>query len=443
MTQGGRCLSPLLFSPGAMTPPASKKKPSGKKRKQSRSPKKGRGQPWSQQSKVLLGGLFVCAFVLTVLVLLSRWRESLPVAEAPPSAPTPVLQAPPEDPTAVMRTALVRVLGEFLQANPPAGEVRTVVGHQGELLVTCTGAEGDPLWLEDLWQVLATAAPNDPPRIERASAQEVVLLWQQAPLARIVFAPASYPAAEPVKPPPVVTKGPRPAPRPVPKPVLEGAPKVAIVMDDLGMDLGTARALLAIDLPVTFAILPWNEKAPQVAELAHRAGREILIHLPMEPQGYPAIKPGPEALLIGLDDAEIRRRMTRYLERVPHAVGGNNHMGSRFTENREKMQVVMEELRGAGLFFLDSLTSGSSVAFEVARAAGVPAAQRDRFLDNVQDTGKIAAELRKLARLAKRQGYAVGICHPYPQTLAALRQEAGAFAAEGVEVVPVSRLLVR
>jgi polysaccharide deacetylase 2 family uncharacterized protein YibQ len=218
---------------------------------------------------------------------------------------------------------------------------------------------------------------------------------------------------------------------------------VAIVMDDLGMDLATARALLAIDLPVSFAILPWNEKAPQVAELAHGAGREVLIHLPMEPQGYPATNPGPEALLVGLDDAEIRRRFAGYLTRVPHAVGGNNHMGSRFTEDREKMQVVIGELQGAGLFFLDSLTSGGSVAFEVAREAGVPAARRDRFLDNVQQTAAIAGELRKLARLAARQGYAVGICHPYPQTLAALRQEAATFAREGVEVVPVSQLLVR
>lgn len=423
-------------SPPSKSPKKKPSKPSARK--------KTAGKSTSRQTRVLLAALFLCAFLLISLVLLSRLRESLPPTSPPPMATgqgAPAeLKAPP-DSAAVERSSLERVVVEYLQATPPGWQLQSSIGESGELQLSVAAPAPEPLWQDGLRQALAGAAPLDPPVLEQPASEEILLWWQGSLLARIVFAPTLAPPS-PAQPTPVV-KAPRPAAKPIPRPSLQGAPKVAIVMDDLGMDLATARALLAIDLPVTFAILPWNERAPQVAELAHQAGREVLIHMPMEPQGYPATKPGPEALLISLNDGELRRRFAGYLARVPHAVGGNNHMGSRFTEDREKMQVVIGEMQGAGLFFLDSLTSGNSVAFEVAREMGVPAARRDRFLDNAQDTAKIAAELRKLARLAARQGYAVGICHPYPQTLAALRQEAATFAREGVEVVPISKLLVR
>lgn len=415
-----------------------------KKRKKPSTANKTTGKSTSRQTRVLLAGLFLCAFLLISLVLLSRWRESMHPTAPPPMATrqeAPAeLKAPPAEPKVapesdvVERSSLERVVAEYVQANPPGWQVQTSVADSGELQLRVAAPTPEPPWRDGLRQALAGAAPLDPPVLEQPAAEEILVWWQGSLLARIVFAPTLIPPS-PAQP--------TPAAKPIPRPLLQGAPKVAIVMDDLGMDLATARALLAIDLQVTFAILPWNERAPQVAELAHQAGREVLIHLPMEPQGYPATKPGPEALLLSLNDEELRRRFAGYLARVPHAVGGNNHMGSRFTEDREKMQVVIGALQGANLFFLDSVTSASSVGFEVARELGVPAARRDRFLDNVQDTAKIAGELRKLARLANRQGYAVGICHPYPQTLAALRQEAATFAREGVEVVPVSKLLVR
>lgn len=428
-------------------PPKSPKK----KRKKPAASKKTANKALSKSTRVLLAALFLCAFLLLSLVLLSRWRESLSPTSSPPLATRPgapvELKAPPDAPEVALEAAVVersslhRVVAEYVQADPPGWQVQTSVGDSGELQLRVAAPFPESPWLDGLRQALAGAVPLDPPVLEQPAAEEILLWWQGNLLARVVFAPTLIPPS-PAQPTPTV-KTPRPAAKPIPRPLLQGAPKVAIVMDDLGMDLATARALLAIDLPVTFAILPWNERAPQVAELAHQAGREVLIHLPMEPRGYPATKPGPEALLIGLNDGELRRRFAGYLARVPHAVGGNNHMGSRFTEDREKMQVVLGEMQGAGLFFLDSVTSGSSVGFDVARELGIPAARRDRFLDNVQDTAKIAAELRKLARLAARQGYAIGICHPYPQTLAALRQEAATFAREGVEVVPVSELLVR
>jgi polysaccharide deacetylase 2 family uncharacterized protein YibQ len=218
---------------------------------------------------------------------------------------------------------------------------------------------------------------------------------------------------------------------------------VAIIMDDLGRDLATANALLAIDLPVTFAILPGEARAAQVATLAHRAGREVLIHIPMEPQSYPATNPGADALLLGQSSEELRRRFQGFVEQVPYAVGGNNHMGSRFTEYREGMEVVLTAMKEAGLFFVDSRTTGHSVALAEARRVGVPATGRDLFLDNAQDVELISREIRKLVAVAGRQGQAVGICHPYAQTLEALRRQAPYLRQQQVELVPVSMLLSR
>lgn len=249
--------------------------------------------------------------------------------------------------------------------------------------------------------------------------------------------------------PPALTAPPAPPVAPVapvaPPPVHppKAAGRAAIIMDDLGRDLATARALLAIDLPVTFAILPGEAQAAEVAALAHRGGREVMIHIPMEPQSYPATNPGSDALLLGQSPEEIRRRFQGFVERVPFATGGNNHMGSRFTEYREGMEVVLAAMKEAGLFFVDSRTTGYSVALDEARRTGVPAAGRDLFLDNEQDVVRISRQIRQLAVLAGRRGQAVGICHPYPQTLEALRREAPYLKEQGIEIVPVSHLLER
>jgi hypothetical protein len=161
----------------------------------------------------------------------------------------------------------------------------------------------------------------------------------------------------------------------------------------------------------------------------------------MEPQGFPVVDPGEDALLVGQPDAQLREQLLALLRRVPHAAGANNHMGSRFTEDARAMAVVMAVLQEHGLFFVDSLTTSRSMGADAAAAAGVSLARRDVFLDNVAEVGAIAKELRQLARKARRNGAAVGICHPYPETLQALRQELPRLAAEGIEFVPVSALV--
>jgi hypothetical protein len=257
--------------------------------------------------------------------------------------------------------------------------------------------------------------------------------------------PAPHPEAPPA-PPPTASEEKRPEapsrrPSPAPPILTGGGGRVAIIMDDLGRDLATARELLAIDLPVTFSILPDGAHASQVAALAHHGGREVMLHIPMEPQGYPAADPGADALFVDQPAAEIRERFQGYLEQVPFAAGGNNHMGSRFTESREGMAAVLGAMKEAELFFVDSRTSGKSVALDEARRAGVPATGRDLFLDNIQEVEQITREIYRLAEQAARHGEAVGICHPYPQTLAALRRAAPWLRQSGVELVPVSQLV--
>jgi polysaccharide deacetylase 2 family uncharacterized protein YibQ len=218
-------------------------------------------------------------------------------------------------------------------------------------------------------------------------------------------------------------------------------PKIAIIMDDLGRGTHPAKVLLGIEQPVTFSILPGETHAFQVAQMAHAAKREVLLHVPMEPQGYPEKNPGDDALLIRYSEQEIARRFTDFLQKVPYAVGTNNHMGSRFTEDRRGMSAVMAELSSHGLFYVDSLTTGRSVGEEIASEYGVPALRRDVFLDNVADVERISTELHRLAKKAVQNGQAIGLCHPYPETLQALQRELPRLAQEGIQIVPVSSLL--
>ena len=226
-----------------------------------------------------------------------------------------------------------------------------------------------------------------------------------------------------------------------PLPEFPDGPLMTIIMDDLGRSALTAKMLVSFPEPITFAILPGEPHALQVAEIAHAADHEVMLHVPMEPQGYPAVNPGDDALFVAQSDAEIRRRFDLLLARIPYVTGTNNHMGSRFTEDARALSPVMESLREKGLFFIDSRTSGQSRVTEVARHFGVPTMDRDVFLDNVAEVGAIVREIKRLENKARRQGTAIGICHPYPETLEALRRELPEMRSRGITVVPVSVLL--
>lgn len=197
---------------------------------------------------------------------------------------------------------------------------------------------------------------------------------------------------------------------------------------------------LNLQLNLTVAVLPNVPHARAVAELAHANGREVLLHIPMEPRDYPTVDPGEQALMVDLSSAEVQDRLRGYLQAVPWVVGANNHMGSRFTESREGMREVLQVLKDQGLFFVDSLTTADSVAIAEAQRMEIPHAARDLFLDNDLSEEAIRRQIRKLIRIAKEKGSAVGICHPHRATIAALKQEAPSFAAAGVKLVAVSAL---
>ncbi len=199
-------------------------------------------------------------------------------------------------------------------------------------------------------------------------------------------------------------------------------PRLVIVIDDMGASMGAVRRLLALKYPVTFAFWPHAAHVREGAEAAHAAGREILVHMPMEPEGYPNVKPGPNVLLRGASTAQIRLLVNNALDRVPYAVGLNNHMGSRFTRDREGVRVVLEELRKRNLFMLDSLTHPRSVFYDEARNMSVPGHRRDVFLDHVISRRAILAALRRAEETALLTGRAVAIGHPHPETLEVLKE---------------------
>ncbi len=218
---------------------------------------------------------------------------------------------------------------------------------------------------------------------------------------------------------------------------------IAIVIDDIGYSLAPVRELIEIDAPLTFAILPQCSHSADAAEMLYRAGKEILLHLPMEPHGYPGENPGPGAVFLSMSDDEIRAQVERDLESVPHCVGVNNHMGSRFMEDREKLTAVMEVLRENGLFFIDSLTTRYSQGGELAADIGIRFASRAVFIDNDHDEKAAARTLMTAGTRHRRKqaGSLLMIGHPYPETVQALKRAVPAMKSRGFKIVPASKLV--
>ncbi|MFZ2446978.1 MAG: divergent polysaccharide deacetylase family protein [Syntrophobacteraceae bacterium] len=217
--------------------------------------------------------------------------------------------------------------------------------------------------------------------------------------------------------------------------------RVAIVIDDFGRDLESAKKFLSLPFPVTFSVLPFQAHSAEIARLAHSEGREVILHLPMEPQGYPRPDPGRGALLLSMSGDAIRSAMGSALDVSPYFRGVNNHMGSKMTENPKAMKTVLEELNRRGLFFLDSCTSSKSRAWVVAREMKMPGRRRDIFLDHNPSADSVRAQISKLIRKARAEGTALAIGHPHQATLKALREASGEFGKHGVKIVPASELM--
>ena len=246
--------------------------------------------------------------------------------------------------------------------------------------------------------------------------------------------PKAEPAKKPDKAPAVVAKIEK---RPLPAPTR----RVAIIIDDIGYDLQAVRDLLAIDADITFAILPHLANTRKAAEMLQRAGRETILHLPMEPLTYPKDKPGAGALFTDMNEAELLHQMEENFAGVPYVSGVNNHMGSKFMSDEEKLAVVFRELKKRGLFFIDSRTTGDTKTAAAAKRHPLPVGSRTVFLDNERDYDKIYRILLEAAGSGASSTPVIVIGHPYPETIRALRDAQTIFREKGVEVVPVSRLI--
>lgn len=216
---------------------------------------------------------------------------------------------------------------------------------------------------------------------------------------------------------------------------------VALVIDDLGRSVDDLVPLERLGVPVTYAVLPFEEQTPAVVSALRRRGEEILLHLPMEPKN--GEDPGPGALRLGMSDEELRSHTLNALQAVPGAAGVNNHMGSGLSADERSMSTILDLLASRGLFFLDSRTSADSVGYRVALAKGVPAAERQVFLDRDPRPEAIQEQFERLLAVARERGAAVAIGHPYPETLMMLASMVPKAREQGYEFVPVSYLLDR
>lgn len=210
---------------------------------------------------------------------------------------------------------------------------------------------------------------------------------------------------------------------------------MSIIIDDLGQNSERDSRTLALPGPVTMAIMPDTPHATDFARQAHKAGRTVILHMPMDPAT------GPYAWHPGLPLEELARRLDGALLKVPFAAGINNHMGSRMTAQRDAMAWLMGNLQGRELFFVDSRTSAATVAAAEAQAIGLAHVSRDVFLDDVRTAEAIAGQLRQGIELARKQGSAVLIGHPYPQTLEVLEREMPGLKRQGIELIELRQMI--
>jgi polysaccharide deacetylase 2 family uncharacterized protein YibQ len=224
-------------------------------------------------------------------------------------------------------------------------------------------------------------------------------------------------------------------------PVIDERPAIAIVIDDLGVNRAGTAALNRLRAPLTLAFLPYASGVGEQARAARAAGHELLVHVPMEPRGTEW--PGPDALTSQLGPADLVSRLRTHLRSFEGFVGVNNHMGSRLTENPERMDLLMTELRQRDLLFLDSRTTPRTVAGRVARRLEVPYAERDVFLDNELEVDAVLRQLQRAENIARRKGYAVAMGHPHDVTIEALRRWLPTLEARGFALAPISAIVAR
>ncbi len=217
-------------------------------------------------------------------------------------------------------------------------------------------------------------------------------------------------------------------------------PKIAIVIDDVGNEKKLSEILWSFPTPVTIAILPQISHSGYFAAEGKKRGFEVILHQPMEPiRSFEKNDLG--MIEVKMTDQEIIDTLSKNLASVPTAEGINNHKGSKATQDEHTIRAVVVELKKRGLFYLDSMTSPTSIGWQEAKAIHLPFAQRDVFLDNETETDYIHGQIDTLAQMARKRGYAVGIGHYKTNTLLVLKEEIKHLEDEGFDIVPLKKIL--
>lgn len=216
---------------------------------------------------------------------------------------------------------------------------------------------------------------------------------------------------------------------------------LAIVIDDLGNHDNSADKLMRISPQITLSVLPYLPHSKAIVQKANHNGQEILLHLAMEPINPKNLSPEQKGMLrVSMSPKQLQLEIEKQLQELPSVVGVNNHMGSLLTTKQNSMLPILQTLQTHKLFFLDSLTHKNSIAYTTAKEIGIPALQRDVFIDNQQKTDYILNQLEKLADLAKQNGQAIGIGHPHQTTFEGLKQFVPKLESQGIELVKLSQL---
>ena len=234
--------------------------------------------------------------------------------------------------------------------------------------------------------------------------------------------PTEIPKKEPVKIPP------------------RKRPKVAIIIDDLGYDPYIAKKLVELEPRMTFSVIPNTPFQNKVVEIVSNKGGELMLHIPMEPNEYPEIDPGPGALLTTMEPDQLIAQLESHLDTLSDARGINGHMGSKLTANSEQMYQIFTVLKKRNMFFVDSLTTPYSVCKPSAMMLKVPFAQRDVFIDHSLEPEFMRNQVRRLIKSAIKNGEAIGIAHPHKETFEVLKQMMPEIRRQ-VDLVPASQLV--
>ncbi|MBS3819216.1 divergent polysaccharide deacetylase family protein [bacterium] len=228
------------------------------------------------------------------------------------------------------------------------------------------------------------------------------------------------------------------------KPIPPAKPqnKVSLIMDDMGYSLKAIYDICALKVPITVSILPYSPVAQETAHIAHQNNLEVILHLPLEAINARENDNHMKGIIHSqMKPQEIIRTVDSCLQQLPYIKGVNNHMGSKITPNPSFMRTILERLKGKNLYFIDSMTTGDSVAYRMAQSMDISSAYRQVFLDTQKDKDSIKEKLLELFRLAQKRGKAVGICHPFEETLRVLKENLPLTKRYGIKPVFASQIV--